>query len=204
MRRHIFSLVVLMIAILFWILIFKLSASPSEPQISPQEAEPTQTPILGEAKYTLDEVKAWAKSRGASDDFISAADIYYEIGKSMGIRPDVLYAQSAKETAFGNYGGNVTADMFNFAGIKTASASGDTREDHQTFASIREGIGAHFNHMAAYVGLEPIGETHERYFAVKTAAWAGSIKFVEELGGHWAPAKDYGNSIVSDYLNTIS
>ena len=50
--------------------------------------------------------------------------------------------------------------------------------------------------MSAYVGLEPIGEPHGRYYVVKGLAWAGTVKTVEELGGKWAPRAGYGQSIV--------
>ncbi|MDR0930561.1 MAG: glucosaminidase domain-containing protein [Clostridiales bacterium] len=162
-----------------------------------------KTPIKGDAQYSLASAKQWAVARGATDRFIAAADIYWEIGKMMGLRPDVMYAQAAKETAFGNYTGNVREDMNNFAGIKTATAAGDKTSDHETFASVRDGIMAHYNHMGAYVGVAPVGEVHERYYSVMTTAWAGSIRYVEELGGKWAPAEDYGISVVRDYLMTM-
>ena len=37
--------------------------------------------------------------------------------------------------------------------------------------------------MAAYVGLAPVGEPHDRYYVVKSIAWAGTVKYVEQLGG---------------------
>ena len=62
---------------------------------------------------------------------------------------------------------------------------------------------AHFNHICAYVGLNPIGEPHGRYYVVKSLSWAGTVRYVEELGGKWAPNPNYGNSIVRDYLSGL-
>lgn len=116
----------------------------------------------------------------------------------------MLYAQSAKETAFGKYGGAVKPDQNNWAGIKTWDASGDRPEDHESFPTPEDGVRAHFNHICAYVGLNPIGEPHGRYLLVKSLPWAGSVRYVEELGGKWAPSPDYGRSIVRDYSNVAS
>ena len=59
---------------------------------------------------------------------------------------------------------------------------------------------AHFNHICAYLGQDPLGDPHGRYFVVQALPWAGTVKTVEELGGKWAPAANYGTSIVKSYL----
>ncbi|MBO8161346.1 MAG: N-acetylmuramoyl-L-alanine amidase [Thermosipho sp. (in: Bacteria)] len=163
----------------------------------------TGTPILGEPKVTLEQMEIWAKNRGATDKFISAAKVYYKYGKLTGIRPDILYCQAAKETAFGNFGGAVTEDMNNFAGIKIKNPTGDKKSDHETFPTLDDGVRGHFNHMCAYVGISPIGQPHDRYYVVKSLSWAGTIKFVEELGGKWCPNKNYGYSILNDYYKDL-
>src|SRR5690606_4543399 len=66
-----------------------------------------------------------------------------------------------------------------------------------------EGVRAHYNHLAAYVGVEPYGEPHGRWHVVRVMPWAGAIRYVEELGGRWAPNPDYGHSIVRDYLASL-
>ncbi len=158
------------------------------------------TNIEGKSTVTLEQAKTWAVSKDAHERFINIADIYWKYGEEMNIRPEVLYAQAAKETNYGKYTGNVVPEQNNWAGIKTKSASGDKTEDHESFATADDGVRAHFNHMAAYLGASTSGQTHDRYEVVMTAAWAGSIKYVEELGGHWAPALSYGYDIVEKYL----
>ncbi len=152
--------------------------------------------ITGEAQVSLEQATAWAKSKGAADRFIDAAPLYWQYGELFGIRPEVMFAQAGKETAYGNYGGAVLPEMNNWAGIKIKNPEGDRTEDHETFTTPEDGVRAHFNHMSAYVGIAPVGEPHERYYVVKTIAWAGTVKFVEQLGGRWCPDINYGYEIL--------
>ena len=161
------------------------------------------TSILGTPQATVAQAQEWARNRGAHQRFINIAPVYWEYGEITGIRPEVLYCQSAKETAFGKYGGAVKPEQNNWCGVKTKNATGDKPEDHESFPTPEEGVRAHFNHICAYVGLNPIGEPHGRYYVVKSLSWAGTVRYVEELGGKWAPNPNYGNSIVRDYLNGL-
>ncbi len=163
----------------------------------------SQTLMAAEPEYTAEQAKAWAAKRGATESFIAAADIYWYYGEVTGIRPDILYAQSAKETGFGKYGGAVLPEQNNFAGIKVYGANGDRTEDHETFASQDDGVRGHFNHMTAYLGLEPVGETHGRYKSIKSMPWAGTVRTLEELGGKWCPDLYYGFSILHNYLDEM-
>lgn len=160
-------------------------------------------PLLGEPKITLQTMKNWAKSRGATKKFINSADLYFKYGKLTGIRADVLYAQSAKETGFGKFGGAVTEDMNNFAGIKIKDATGDKKEDHETFSTAEDGVRAHFNHIAAYCGANPVGQPHLRYFVVKSCSWSGKIKTVGELAGKYCPNPTYSRDLINNFLNDL-
>ncbi len=160
----------------------------------------TNTPIVAESQVPLEQAKAWATKQGAHQRFIDIADIYWKYGEITGIRPEVLYAQAAKETGYGKYGGRVLPEQNNWAGIKTATANGDATYDHESFETPDDGVRAHFNHMSAYLGLEPVGEPHGRYFTASRTAWAGTVKTVEELGNKWAPEHTYGYSLVARFL----
>lgn len=169
----------------------------------PYSEEKQKIEIIGKSIASIDQMQSWAKTKGASAKFIDAARIYYKYGLITGIRADVLYCQSAKETNFGRYTGVVSEDMNNFAGIKIKKPIGNRKQDHERFPSIDDGIRAHFNHMSAYVGKEPIGKPHDRYYVVKKLDWAGSTKYVEELGGKWAPDSNYGRDIITNYLSAL-
>ena len=161
------------------------------------------TPIEGYSKSSLPQMREWAIKRNAHQRFVDIAEVYDYFGILSGIRPEVLYAQSAKETAFGKFTGQVKPEQNNWAGIKIGKPSGDKPEDHETFLTPDIGVRAHFNHISAYLGLEPIGTVHDRYHVVKSMPWAGAVRFVEELGGKWAPNPKYGEDIVNLYLNDL-
>jgi len=162
-----------------------------------------KTAILGTTQVTVARMQEWAKNKNAHQRFINIAPVYRQLGQIIGIRSDVAYCQAAKETAFGHYGGAVKHEQNNWAEIKTKNGNGDRQEDHETFPTPEDGVRAHFNHLAAYVGVEPIGIPHGRYHIVKSLPWAGTIRNVEELGGRWAPNLDYGYSIVRDFLTGL-
>ena len=213
LHRILSSFVFFLIVAGLWINFFEInlpiqedkavSAELEEPIITPSPTVTILTPIIGKSTHTLEQAKKWAKKKNATEKFISAADLYWSYGEKFGIRADVLYAQAGKETAYGRYTGNVSEDMNNFAGIKKAGAVGDEREKHESFKTVEDGVKAHFNHMAAYVGVKPIEPVHGRYKSVMSCDWAGTIKYVEQLSGKWAPAKNYGSSIVKDYLDKM-
>ncbi len=164
----------------------------------------SKTPIMGEPEASVSQAQKWAQSRDAHQRFIDIAPTYWKYGRLMGIRPEVLYAQSAKETAFGRYGGVVEPYFNNWAGIKTAEGGPcDCPDAHEKFDTPEDGVRGHFNHIGAYVGIDPVGEPHGRYYVVLTTSWAGTIKYVEELGGRWAPSSTYGESVVNDYLRGL-
>lgn len=163
----------------------------------------TITPLLARAEVTLEQAQKWAKNRGAHERFIDVAPLYWKYGELTGLRADVLYAQAAKETNFGKYTGQVKPEQNNWAGIKKYGVNSDAPEDHEDFETVEDGVRAHFNHMGAYVGIEPIGEPHPRYRSVKSLAWAGTVETVEQLSGKWCPAADYGISIVNNFLEPM-
>ena len=151
----------------------------------------TKTPLAGPAEATVEQARKWAESRGAHQRFIDIAQLYWDYGKQSGLRPEVLYAQAAMETNFGKYNASVPPEYNNWAGIKIKNADGDKPEDHEKFDTPEEGVRAHTNHLTAYTGLNPIGEPHDRYHVAARQSWAGSVLYVEDLSGKWAPAVDY-------------
>ena len=159
--------------------------------------------LVGEPEVTLEQAKAWAKKRGAAQIYIDAAELYWKYGEITGLRADILYAQAAKETNYGKYTGKVKPEQNNWAGIKKYGVNGDEPEDHEDFETPDDGVRGHFNHMCAYVGIEPVGVPHARYKSVKSLSWAGTVKTVQELGGKWCPDKNYGNSIIGDFIEPM-
>ncbi len=164
---------------------------------------PSETKLIAESKVSVEQAKAWAKQRGAADRFIEIADVYWKYGEITGICPELLYAQAAKETKFGLYGGNVIPEQNNWAGIKIATSNGDSTYDHESFETPDDGVRGHFNHMGAYVGIKPVGEPHGRYNSVSKMPWAGTVETLEQLGGKWCPDLYYGYSILHNYIEPM-
>lgn len=157
----------------------------------------TTTALVGASTVTLEQAQQWAAGKGAHQRFIDVAPLYWHYGSLTGIRPEALYAQAAYETGFGRFGGIVPAEYNNWAGIKVAASNGNEPEDHEQFATPDDGVRAHFNHIAAYAGLPPVGVPHGRYHVVARASWAGTVTTVEELSGIWAPSTNYHTRIVN-------
>ncbi|WP_160644142.1 S-layer homology domain-containing protein [Chengkuizengella marina] len=160
--------------------------------------------IISETTATVEQARKWAKNRGATQMFIDLAPLYWEIAPKRGkLNPAIAYAQSALETAFGQFGGVIDDTYHNPCGLKIASG-GDNNdpEAHQRFIDWEEGITAHCDHLALYAGADgyPREDTPDpRHFT-----WIlGKAKTVEELSGNWAPSKTYGQSIVNHYLQPL-
>ncbi|UNC93600.1 glucosaminidase domain-containing protein [Candidatus Contubernalis alkaliaceticus] len=152
--------------------------------------------IVRPTTTTVQKAQQWAASKQAHQRFIDIAPLYWHYGNLTGINPEILYVQSAHETAYGHYTGIVSPEQNNWAGIKTRYATGDTPADHETFASPEDGVRGHFNHMSAYVGLPPIGVPHGRYHTVMSLTWAGTITTVEEMGARWAVHSIYAERVM--------
>ena len=128
-------------------------------------------------------------------------EIVYEEAEAEGIRPEVVFAQVCKETGYLAFGGDVSAEQCNFAGIGAVGggAAGEF------FDSVRTGIRAQVQHLKAYSTVEDLnGECVDpRFEYVKR----GTSPYVEWLGiqenpygGGWAAAEGYGYSLRDDYI----
>ena len=60
--------------------------------------EKTETPLIGAPEVTVEQAQRWAKAKGAHQRFIDIAPTYWKYGELTGIRPDILYAQAAKQS----------------------------------------------------------------------------------------------------------
>ncbi len=153
--------------------------------------------IIGEVTATFEQAQAWARSKGASEEFIGLAPIFWQIAKDAVINPVGVYAQSAKETAFGNFGGVLDNTYCNPCGMKTTQGGGNyDPAAHQKFSNWREGINAQVDHLALYAGVlgYPRANTPDpRHFDFIK----GTAHYWEDLGGKWAPSSTYGENIVT-------
>ncbi|MEG2353340.1 MAG: N-acetylmuramoyl-L-alanine amidase [Clostridium sp.] len=157
-----------------------------------------KTPIIGSATATVTQMKEWAKKKKATETFISLADIYVSLAsKHGGINPVVAYAQSAKETGFGRFGGVLDESFFNPCGMKTKDGVVDHEPNaHQRFNNWTEGISAHLDHLALYVGSQGYPRTGNTLDPRHFPYLMGKCDSVESLSGKWALSPEYGNQII--------
>lgn len=114
-----------------------------------------------------------------------------------------MYAQAGKETAYGNYGGAVLPEMNNWAGIKIKKPTGDKTEDHETFATPEDGVRAHYNHMAAYVGLCTRRRAARQILCCKEYSLGRYGKVCRATCGRWCPDINYGYDIMTMVENML-
>ncbi|WP_297437712.1 glucosaminidase domain-containing protein, partial [uncultured Clostridium sp.] len=159
--------------------------------------------IVSRTTITKEEAKEWARKNNATDTFINLADLYWKYyNQHGGVNPLVAYIQSAKETAYGRFGGVIDESYYNPCGMKKADAG--TEDDdydpnaHHRFNNWEEGVKAHLDHLALYAGAKtyPREETYDP----RHSKWIlGQATTVNSLGGKWAPSTSYGREIMKTY-----
>ncbi|MDD4170275.1 MAG: N-acetylmuramoyl-L-alanine amidase [Desulfotomaculaceae bacterium] len=162
--------------------------------------QPEKSPVKIAAAAKPLQASAFLSSKNPqAPDYVN---IYVLMEKKYGIRWDAVFAQSCKETAFWRFGGSVKPGQNNFAGLATFDG-----KPGASFATPAEGIEAQFQHWHVYYygGNLPDGVKNldPRRDAVLKTGWAGTLQYVEDLGGRWAPSKEYGSSIINDYLKPM-
>lgn len=163
--------------------------------LAPKPARPGFN-IMSKTNTTIEQMKEWARRKGAVKLFIDLAPSFYEISNKAGVNPLVTYCQSAKETGYMKFGGVLNASFKNPCGLKTKDGGGNNDPNaHQRFKTWEEGIQAQVDHLALYAGAPgyPKPNTPDpRHFPFIR----GTAKTVQALGGKWAPAGSYGEDIV--------
>lgn len=167
-----------------------------------------QYPIMGSSSVTVQdmvdyfnesgrEYPAEELSGGGADSIETFCQMYYDEAAAEGVRPEVAFAQTMKETGFLQYGGDASIEQFNFAGLGTTGngVPGNSYPDVQT------GIRAQIQHLKAYATSDALNQecVDDRYEYVKKGSapyvqWLGQQENPEGLG--WATGDDYGYDIV--------
>lgn len=168
------------------------------------------TSIMGNTYTYLEQMVRYYEANKEYPSFYANTDaptiedfcrIYMEEAQAEGIRAEVAFCQAMKETGFLSYKGDVNPEQFNFAGIGAIGGG----VCGNSFESVRTGIRAQIQHLKAYASAEELTrECVDPRFAYVNR---GSTPYVEwlgirenPLGGGWATAKGYGQSIIEDYM----
>lgn len=165
-------------------------------------------PILGESDVTVQQMVDYFVSSGkeypsadlaagGADSIETFCQMYYDEAQAEGVRAEVAFAQTMKETGFLQYGGDASIEQFNFAGLGTTGGG----VPGNSYPDVRTGIRAQIQHLKAYATADALEQecVDERYAYVKK----GSAPYVEWLGQQenpqglgWATGDNYGYDIV--------
>ena len=169
--------------------------------------------IMGSSETTLLQMVNYYNSKATYPFYYVTSDaptiiefcqIYIDECTAEGVRPEVAFCQAMKETGFLTFKGDVSIAQYNFAGLGAVGngAAGDS------FPTVREGIRAQVQHLKAYASTAPlVNACVDKRFGYVTR---GCSPYVEWLGINenpygkgWATAKNYGYSIVNDYISKL-
>lgn len=169
---------------------------------------PGEYPIMGESSIKVSQMVQYYHAHrqdypseelgnGGAPDLETFCGIFYEEACAEGVRPEVAFAQTMKETGFLQFGGDVVITQFNFAGLGT---TGGGVQGNQ-FPDVRTGVRAQIQHLKAYATEAGLNQpcVDERYgYVAKGSApfveWLGQKENPEGLG--WATGLNYGYDIV--------
>lgn len=147
----------------------------------------TKTLILGKSVATAEQMADYLLSVNPNPSInmspVKFCRLFLYMGALEGVRGDILFAQSCKETGHFKYGGTVKADQNNYAGLGTT----DVNTPGAVFPDEATGILAQAQHAKAYEGSALNYECVDpRYEVLADCGKLGSAKYWEDLGGKWA------------------
>jgi len=176
------------------------------PSPLPPFSIPRPLSVIGPPLFALSEVMAWAKAgalrKGSPYNDTNMGILvstYWRVGLEYGVRPDLAIAQSAKETGFWTYKGDVGPWQWNFAGIgATGGVPG------HWFPTLEAGVRAHVLRMKMYAKYSTVAYDEEILVRPLDQKHWGKYPNIQDFDGKWAvPGFGYGDSIVNDYLKQI-
>lgn len=165
-------------------------------------------PIMGKSEVDWEQLAGYFRSsrnkypsdilgKGGAPDIETFSRIYCEEAEAEGVRPEVAFVQTMKETGWLQYGGDAQIQQYNFAGLGTTGGG----VQGNSFRDVRTGVRAQIQHLKAYATEKSLNNTcvDERYEFVDK----GSAPYVEWLGQNenpkgagWATGRNYGYDIV--------
>jgi N-acetylmuramoyl-L-alanine amidase len=146
------------------------------------------TEILGRPVATAQQMAAYLLSVNPNPKInmppLQFCQLFLNESAKEGVRGDALFAQSCKETGFFKYGGTVTPDQNNYAGLGTVNVS----TQGAYFKTEAVGILAQAQHARAYATRNGLCEpcVDPRYELLVRYGKTGTAKHWEDLGGKWA------------------
>lgn len=172
-----------------------------------------QYPIMGKSTVTVEQMVSYFNSvnlpypaeqlsKGGADSIETFCQMYYEEAAAEGVRPEVAFVQTMKETGWLQYAGDTSIEQFNFAGLGATGGG----VPGNSYPDVRTGIRAQVQHLKAYATADALAQecVDDRYeYVMKGCApyveWLGQK---ENPGGQgWATDENYGYFIVEMIRN---
>lgn len=172
--------------------------------------------IMGESSVDLNQMVAYfhasgheypseALGQGGAPTIEDYCQMYLDESAVEGVRAEIPYVQSMKETGWLQFEGVCDVSQYNFAGM--GATGGDVAGE--SYADVRTGIRAQIQHLKAYATTDPLTEAcvDARYALVQKASapyvqWLGQQENPQGTG--WATAPEYGISIAEMIQNLKS
>ncbi|MGM7700276.1 N-acetylmuramoyl-L-alanine amidase [Pseudalkalibacillus sp. Hm43] len=172
------------------------------------EGEPSEPPkpepvvgftITGSSVLTAETMNDFVKR--VNPQAPALAQLYLNIGNLYGIRGDTALAQAIHETNYFRFTGTVKPEQNNYAGIGTT----DANTPGASFATPREGVLAHIQHLYAYATKEKLPEGQVLVDPRFNLVARGSAPTWIKLNGKWAvPGTTYGQQILTIYEKMVN
>ncbi|MBN1629963.1 MAG: S-layer homology domain-containing protein [Thermoleophilia bacterium] len=157
-----------------------------------------QTPLRGVWNGTAERLASYLLAVAPAPLFTVPtsvlADYYVRYCAEAGLRADLLWAQMIHETGYGMYGGDVSPEQNNYAGIGATGGG----VPGLSFPTAEAGVMAQVAHMVAYVYIDsPVSwadATVDPRFDLVSPRGVAAV--LADLNGRWAyPGTTYGQSI---------
>lgn len=161
--------------------------------------------IMGETTVTADQMVALFNSSGrkypssvyknkGAKNLKKFCEIVIDESEKEGVRAEVIFAQVCLETGYLQFGGQVSAEQCNFAGLGAT----DDGAAGATFSSVRIGIRAQVQHLKGYASKDNLNqECVDPRFMYLTYR-RGTAKYVQDLGnGNWATDPNYSFKLMN-------
>ena len=178
-----------------------VDAEPDSDEAALDEEALHSRAIMGETLCGAWAMAAVYKERGA----VYPSDVYAEAGaptiddfcrlcveeaRIEGVRAEVLFAQAMHETAWLQFGNQVSVEQCNFGGLGAVNSGGAG----ESFPDVATGLRAQVQHLKAYASTDSLeGELVDTRFDLVER---GCAPTVDDLGGRWAwPGDGYGDAI---------
>lgn len=163
------------------------------------------TPILGKSSVSVESMAklftstgytypSQAYSQKGASDISEFCEQVVCAASSEGVRPEVVFAQAMLETGWLQFGGSVSVDQCNFAGL---GATGSQIKG-ASFDSVYQGLLAQTQHLKGYATTASLTNTcvDPRYQVLVDRGLLGVAPCLEDLNGLWAvPGDGYGQRI---------